>query len=83
MMQRMRPGRLALQSLMLNPDNTVTFDENMLRWIGGTNAGDGNDVIDGLDDIKSGQNFGFSKADIDGDGQANLSLGISKTTNTY
>ena len=64
-----------------NPDNTVTFDENMLSMDnGGTNAGDGNDVIvggDGLDDIKSGdgQNFVTSgKADIDGDGQANLDL---------
>ena len=64
-----------------NPDNTVTFDENMLSIDNsGTNAGDGNDVIvggDGLDDIKSGdgQNFVTSgKADIDGDGQANLDL---------
>ena len=64
-----------------NPNNTVTFDENMLSMDnGGTNAGDGNDVIvggDGLDDIKSGdgQNFVTSgKADIDGDGQANLDL---------
>ena len=64
-----------------NPDNAVTFDENMLSIDNsGTNAGDGNDVIvggDGLDDIKSGdgQNFVTSgKADIDGDGQANLDL---------
>ena len=64
-----------------NPDNAVTFDENMMSVDNsGTNAGDGNDVIvggDGLDDIKSGdgQNFVTSgKADIDGDGQANLDL---------
>ena len=64
-----------------NSDNAVTFDENMLSMDNsGTNAGDGNDVIvggDGLDDIKSGdgQNFVTSgKADIDGDGQANLDL---------
>ena len=61
--------------------NDVMFDENMLSMDNsGTNAGDGNDVIvggDGLDDIKSGdgQNFVTSgKADIDGDGQANLDL---------
>jgi hypothetical protein len=64
-----------------NPNNTVTFDENMLSMDNsGTNAGDGNDVIvggDGLDDIKSGDGENFvtsGKADIDGDGQANLDL---------
>ena len=56
----------------------------------GTNAVDGNGYCcgDGLIDIKSGdgQNFVTSgKADIDGDGQADLDLinRISKTTNTY
>jgi hypothetical protein len=54
----------------------------------GTNAGDGNDVIvggDGLDDIKSGdgQNFVTSgKADIDGDGQANIDL-INQNIETH
>jgi len=64
-----------------NPDNAIVFDENMLSLDnGGSSAGDGDDVIiggDGLDDIKSGdgQNFVTSgKADIDGDGQANLDL---------
>ena len=64
-----------------NPDNTITFDENMLSLDDGVTAtDDGDDIIiggDGLDDIKSGdgQNFVTSgKADIDGDGQANLDL---------
>ena len=64
-----------------NPDNLTVFDENMLSLDnGGPSTGDGDDVIiggDGLDDIKSGdgQNFVTSgKADIDGDGQANLDL---------
>ena len=64
-----------------NPDNTIVFDENMLSLDnGGPSTGDGDDVIiggDGLDDIKSGDGKNFvtsGKADIDGDGQANLDL---------
>ena len=64
-----------------NPDNAIVFDENMLSLDnGGPSAGDGDDVIiggDGLDDIKSGDGKNFvtsGKADIDGDGQANLDL---------
>jgi Ca2+-binding RTX toxin-like protein len=64
-----------------NSDNTIVFDENMLSLDnGGPSTGDGNDVIiggDGLDDIKSGDGKNFvtsGKADIDGDGQANLDL---------
>ena len=62
-----------------NPDNTIVFDENMLSLDnGGPSTGDGDDVIiggDGLDDIKSGDGKNFvtsGKADIDGDGQADL-----------
>jgi Ca2+-binding RTX toxin-like protein len=64
-----------------NPDNATVFDENMLSLDnGGQSAGNGDDVIiggDGLDDIKSGDGRNFvtsGKADIDGDGQANLDL---------
>jgi hypothetical protein len=64
-----------------NPDDAIVFDENMLSLDNaGPSAGDGDDVIiggDGLDDIKSGDGRNFvtsGKADIDGDGQANLDL---------
>ena len=64
-----------------NPDDAIVFDENMLSLDnGGASAGHGDDVIiggDGLDDIKSGDGKNFvtsGKADIDGDGQANLDL---------
>ena len=64
-----------------NAGNTITFDENLLSLDdSGMLSNDGNDVIiggDGLDDIKSGDGRNFvtsGKADIDGDGQANLDL---------
>ena len=55
----------------------VTFDENMLSMDNSTNAGDGNDVIvggDGVYQVRRWSNFVTVKADIDGDGQANLDL---------
>ena len=62
-----------------NPTNSITFDENNLS-LEQPGLTDGNDVILGgnqLDDIESGDGKNFvssGKADIDGDGVANLDL---------